>query len=488
MAVRPGEENVATLFGDVHYFYGPPEAKPPHHRFDKGSYVYLFENANDRRARIEIANNAGTEDQDAFDGFLDSTRIRYSYNQQCLVSIVVDGVPGAPIDPSQWHLPTYDPRNENKYHYKLHSLDIYFWTQNDALQFVNGVRRVLPPSQVEVADEPGPPPSHSHSYHQSHDVNPLVQKLENAAISDPAHSSPQPPPQGAIIPSFAPPPTEPSHPHPHQGAGTSPQAFAPIPYNPAAPAAPEQIKHREKTPPPPDEDGHDPLAAAVVRDSHPAVAAPPYTPGYGAPTPFSPSLPPPPPAGNTGFPGPPMQHHPGLASPGIVSPLASPGLQSPGFPPPHSQFGHLHRASTMPASPGAALQSPYGTHFPGSPGFAPTPQLPPQQTAHVHHTPTPPQAQAVQSPGLPPHAQAVQSPDLPPGGYAQFNYANPGGSGSGGSVDYGIHQQLYRPTEHEHAVKYKPKVEGQTSKLGQNAERLERGVTGMLKKFEKKFG
>jgi len=52
----------------VHYFYGPETQKPRHHRFDKESYVYLFENANERRARIEIANHPGTDDQDAFDG------------------------------------------------------------------------------------------------------------------------------------------------------------------------------------------------------------------------------------------------------------------------------------------------------------------------------------------------------------------------------------------------------------------------------------
>jgi hypothetical protein len=57
-----------TSFADIHYYYGPPTAKPPHHRFDKGSYVYLFENAAHRRARLEIANNAGTPDQDAFNG------------------------------------------------------------------------------------------------------------------------------------------------------------------------------------------------------------------------------------------------------------------------------------------------------------------------------------------------------------------------------------------------------------------------------------
>jgi len=55
-------------FADVHYFYDLPTAKPPHHRFNKESYVYLFENPAQRRARIEIANNAGTPDQDAFDG------------------------------------------------------------------------------------------------------------------------------------------------------------------------------------------------------------------------------------------------------------------------------------------------------------------------------------------------------------------------------------------------------------------------------------
>lgn len=57
-----------SSFGDVHYFYGPSTANPPHHRFDKGSYVYLFENANERRARVEVANQPGSDDQDAFDG------------------------------------------------------------------------------------------------------------------------------------------------------------------------------------------------------------------------------------------------------------------------------------------------------------------------------------------------------------------------------------------------------------------------------------
>ncbi|KAJ3508543.1 hypothetical protein NM208_g15807 [Fusarium decemcellulare] len=173
MAARPGEENVATLFGDVHYFYSPEDVKPRHHRFDQGSYVYLFENAGERRCRVEIANHPGSEDQDAFEGFLDQTHVRYSYKQHCKVTLTG---PQTTADQNEWHLPTYDPRNENKYHYKLHSLDIYFWTQQDALQFVNGVRRVVPPSLVEVLDEPGPPP-------QPAPMSSVVQQLENLCAS-----------------------------------------------------------------------------------------------------------------------------------------------------------------------------------------------------------------------------------------------------------------------------------------------------------------
>lgn len=68
----------ALSFGDIHYFYGPPTENPPHHRFDKGSYVYLFENANERRARVEVANRPGTEEQDAFDGCENSSLLQSS--------------------------------------------------------------------------------------------------------------------------------------------------------------------------------------------------------------------------------------------------------------------------------------------------------------------------------------------------------------------------------------------------------------------------
>jgi hypothetical protein len=80
---------------------------------------------------------------------------------------------------------------------------------------------------------------------------------------------------------------------------------------------------------------------------------------------------------------------------------------------------------------------------------------------------------------VPPPASA------PPGGYSTFSYSQ--AQAQAGAADYGIHQQIYRPTEGEAAVKIKPQGEPPTSKLGQNAVRLEKGVTGFLKKFEKKY-
>ncbi|KAL5095580.1 hypothetical protein Trisim1_000350 [Trichoderma cf. simile WF8] len=426
MAARPGEENVATLFGDVHYFYSPANVKPRHHRFDKGSYVYLFENASERRCRIEIANNPGTDDQDAFYGFLDQAHVRYSYKQHCAVSLTV----ADSVDQSEWHLPTYDPRNENKYHYKLHSLDVYFWTQQDALQFINGVRRVLPPAQVEVLDEPGPPP-------QPAGMSSVVQKLESAAISDPQYgngavssqstsqSSIGGPGDASAVSSETPSISLPPPPPPPQPAN-----FAPMAYNPAAPAAPEAIRHREKTPPP-DEDPLNPLAVAVAYD----YRGQPFTPGI------------------------PSQFAPGITSPGLAPPQF-------GAPPVHPG---IHRAATMPtqALPSPGLPGTYGAGFPASPGLPPPPASQPP----------------VANQGLP---GPPGPPGPPPGGYSNYSYSQSGYTP--GSVDYSIHQQAYRPTEAEASHGYKPPKQDGKGKFEENAGRIERGVTGMLKKFEKKFG
>ncbi|KAL2129259.1 hypothetical protein VTI74DRAFT_7996 [Chaetomium olivicolor] len=436
MAARPGEENVATLYGDIHYFYGPPTDNPPHHRFDKGSYVYLFEDPNQGRARLEIANHPGTDDQDAFDGYLDKIHLRYSYKQTCVVTLTVGEVEGT----DEWHLPTYDPHNQKKYHYKLHSLDIYFWTHQDALQFVNGIRRVLPPEQCEVLDEPGPPPRHST------EMSPVVQQLERAAISD--ANSVQATPAGVEAggPTF---PSSPASAVAAPGDPASPappQQFAPIAYNPAAPAAPEQVRHREKTPPP-DDGVPNPLHQTLAHD-----ATTPFSPGL-VPSglgPLSPGIPPPniqhPPGAPT-FPGPP-QHSvtsPGFAPQGFGSlgGQAAPVSQPP---PPHPG---LMRASTMPvhgvasplASPGLASPYSIGT-FPGHTQYTPA----------VANTPTPPAA------GV----------GVPPPGQPQNEYA--------------IHQRYYIPKE-----QYKPKQEVR-GRLEQGAGKLEKGVTGLLKRVEKRFG
>lgn len=378
-----------------------------------------------------------------------------------MVSLTVGDVDGH----EEWHLPTYDPRNENKYHYKLHSLDIYFWTQKDALDFVNGIRRVLPPNLVDVQDEPGPP-----HHQQTAEVSSVVQKLENAAISD--SIIPPPPPQinggNPAIPSFAPPPlsaVSAGHDSQDPSSTTSPASFLPMAYNPAAPAAPEQIRHREKTPPPEDEDLVNPLHVRLVQD-----ASTPFSPGLlsGMPSnmsPLSPGIPPPQfqaPPGAPSFPGP---------------PVGTPGIPPPGFGGiTHGQHPGLQRAATMPVRAGMispALQSPYSAQQPGSPAPAYTPGIPHSQSVPVAQQPTPP----ITSPGLPPP---------PPGGYSNYSYTTQQGGGHG-TNDYSIHQMAYRPTEGELATKYVPKKEVR-GRLEENAGRIEKGVTGMLKRFEKKFG
>ncbi|CAK7232937.1 hypothetical protein SCUCBS95973_008426 [Sporothrix curviconia] len=504
MATRPGEENVATLFGDIHYFYGPETDNPPHHRFNKGSYVYLFENAHEGRARIEIANHPGTEHQDAFDGFLDHTAVTYSYKHSCMVSLVV--IAALP-DQDEWHLPTYDPSNQNIYHYPLHAVDIYFWTHLDALKFVNGVRRVLPASQVDIRDEPAvpappppPPPQQKHypapaggpasgpatgASHGSNGANGsngghgaamshVVQKLEAVAINGGPGGSGSPPQRSGPVPaaelSFSGPPTtavNAGDPGQQQQAAPAPTPFA---YNPAAPAAPETIRPREKTPPPEDTPGQHPLHQRLYND-----AATPFSPGLVVPTglgPLSPGIPPPAmqsPPGAPSFPAPPAYSStpPTPAAPQHPSQLGQPQLQ----PQPQNaaaQHPGLVRASTMPVT----SPSPFNPAA-SFPAFSPPPTTatapPPSSSSAANSTATPALYQ--------PPAEA---------GFSSYNYGSKGATAAAGAPDFSIHHQLYRPT-HGEAVSHAPKKEPR-GKLEESAGRLEKGMTGMLKKFEKRFG
>lgn len=371
----------------------------------------------------------------------------------------------------EWHLPTYDPHNQNKYHYKLHSLDIYFWKPQDAIQFVNGIRRVLPPEQCEILDEPGPPPR------PTAEVSSVVQRLEQVAISESnsAQATTAGPQSTTTTTAAAPPVGAPSFPGPPAVAVTSaggstsapPQQFAPVAYNPAAPPPPEEIRPREKTPPP--EDGApNPLHQTLAYD-----ASTPFSPGL-APNafgpsdrgPISPGVPPPniqhPPGAPT-FPAPP-QHSvtsPGFAPQGFGSLGGQAAAISQSQPPVHPG---ISRAATMPAhgigtplaSPGLAspgLASPYHNTFPNqapyTPGLPPAPASPAPGVVGVPPPPPPP----------PPATTAGQVP-----------------------AEYAVHQQFYIPEN-----QYKPKQETR-GKLEENAAKLERGVTGMLKKIEKRFG
>ncbi|CAK7242079.1 MAG: hypothetical protein STHCBS139747_003556 [Sporothrix thermara] len=494
MATRPGEENVATLFGDIHYFYGPETDNPPHHRFNKGSYVYLFENAQEGRARIEIANRPGTEYQDAFDGFLECTAVTYSYKHSCMVSLVVIT---APPNQDEWHLPTYDPSNQNIYHYPLHAVDIYFWTHLDALKFVNGVRRVLPAHQVDIRDEPTmpapppPPPQQKHypvpgggpgsgpatgASNGSNSTNGVagglsnvVQRLEAVAISGGPGGSGSPPQRSGPVPaaelSFAGPPTiavnaeDAGHQQQKQQATPAPAPFA---YNPAAPAAPEIIRPREKTPPPEDVPGHNPLHQTLYND-----AATPFSPGLVVPTglgPLSPGVPPPAmqaPPGAPSFPAPPAYS----STPPTPAAPQHPGQPGPSQQQAAAQHPGLVRAATMPVAP----LSPFNPAA-SFPAFSPPPTTataPPSSTS----------------------SSATPTPFQPPteAGFSNYSYSSKGGSaGAAGTPDFSIHQQLYRPT-HGEATSHTPKKDPR-GRLEESAGRLEKGVTGMLKKFEKRFG
>ncbi|PVH97640.1 hypothetical protein DM02DRAFT_658135, partial [Periconia macrospinosa] len=252
MPPQQGEVSLLTLFADVHYYFSPPAYKSPHHRFDKSSYVYLYHNPIQRTGRIEVANHAGTPEQDAFAGLLDTVKVEQSYKHPCLFTVTVDAFrsqngsagPSPQQDMSQWHLPAPDPNNNGKYMYKLHTLDMYFWTPDDASLFLDSLRRVAQPHQLHITENPQLASTPLET--KNDPVNPLVAKLEKAAFS---HSSRSPSLSGA--PSFPGPPTAPP-PTSSPPAADASTNYAPMAYNPAAPAAPEPIAHREKTPPPPD--------------------------------------------------------------------------------------------------------------------------------------------------------------------------------------------------------------------------------------------
>ncbi|KAF1816861.1 hypothetical protein P152DRAFT_477948 [Eremomyces bilateralis CBS 781.70] len=481
MPLLQGEVSLLTLFADIHYYFNAPSSKPLQHRFDRSSYVYLYHDALQRRGRVEIANHAGTPDQDAFQGYFDTSHIEYSYKHPNLFTITVHGRPtpnGRPSlspqqDLSQWHLPTYDLRNENKYMYKIHTLDIYFWTTEDATLFLDSLKRVLQEHQLVLKDAPAP----IHPEHQD-TMSPVVQNLEKLAVTKPfqpsgdvsttqTHSSPMP---VTPVPAPAPAPAAtPVSPATTPAVDSATPNYTPMAYNPAAPAAPEPIAHREKTPPPPDAETGTGLVAAAITE-HGAGPAP-QPGGY----PQQPYIPGPPSAigvqrtntaGSFGTPTPPQPTPPTSLS-------FAPPPQQPVVDP------NAHLYASQPTSPPAQPQPPASQYANYTPAPAPAPPTPagyaPQQ---------PPQPF---SPGYIPQQQQPQQQPTAPG------YATQPGM---------VHQQLYRPTEADMAgdghsgyaqlaagqpAKPGPGQPAATGRLEQGFGRVEKGVGRFLKKLDKKM-
>jgi hypothetical protein len=355
---------------------------------------------------------------------LDMVKVEQTYKHPCLFTITVDafrsqhGTPASTPqqDMSEWHLPTPDPNNQGKYMYRIRTIDVYLWTPDDASMFLDSLRRILQPHQLQIVTNPqAVTPTSTLPEHKHDTMSPVIANLERAAIS---HSSRTP--SVSATPSF---PGPPSAPPPGRTPTASPLGdathYAPMAYNPAAPAAPEPIAHREKTPPPPDAADGTGLGAAVHGQ---------FQPQYNNPlqASFGPQ-----PTSGPYTPGPPG---PGHGFSGFTGPPQSP----PSFAPP------------PPSSPPSAPQSP--------------PQTLPGQRLSGH--------------------QSIASP--PPGGYSQFQY----GSTSPATPDAtSVHQQIYRPTEHEATiVGHDPVPTGEpNSNMGKRVSKVEKGVGRFLKKLDKSF-
>ena len=448
--------------------------------------------------------------------------IKQSHKHPTLCTITVDGFKADPKQSSRnqdyyWRLPNTDPRNEGKHLFRLHTLDLYFWKAEDANGFISCVSKILQKGQIEILDQPANPETFQEV------ASPVVQKLENLAVQDPAYqngrtrdsrtsSVAEIPASIASTPQGA---ARREVPHVEDTA-----AFKPMVYNPAAPPAPEPIKHREKTPPPPDSEQGTGLAAAAQKDHtqafspmpsplptqlHSSTSRPPY-----GQSPLS-----------QGFSGPPSQHTSPSPHPTFSPPPPVPGQRHSSIssiaPPPQvgrntaSLYGSTPSAISMPQSH-QSTTSPQPQQSFGPPPIDPDvqpygaePKLKRTATAEILGT------SYVSSEKLPlqhlqpqyadylgsrPQSQQpqAQQQQYPPGGYADYDYGQQPQrhhSQSSQSNEYDVHSQVYRPTEeeaHKHR-KHSDAGQGQQpGRLEQRAAKVDKGVNRLFKRLEKNFG
>ena len=456
---------------------------------------------------------------------LDSVLMRYSYKFPTLVTIIVDGTASSPggnspvtgRDPQEWRLPSTDPRDEGKFMYRLHTLDVYFWTLEDAKTFMDTAKRYLASHQLDILDGLESSPTHH--------VSSVVQQLENVAISDPAYRNGQTRdsqnnPQAAALPASPPQPIQ----SPGNAAKTTksatpglppsiekkatPESFQPLAYNPAAPPAPEPIAHREDTPPPLDAATGTGLAAAAAADHAPQYAnaaqhsytgVPPPPAAGAVPSPWG--APPPPsaqhnPSPYISPPPQPFQHQGSISSahssrqPSVASnytPQAA-NVSSSGFapppttaaaasPPPANSFAPPPLSQTMSnASPRASVSTP-PVASPGSQIYGAQPgSHPPVQHLQPQY----------------PDYLSQGRPAPPAGGYSPYSYDQDPGRAPVPGNPYDVHSQVYRPTEAEATSHHKHHRNSETSgqKPGRFEDRImgvEKGVNRFLKKLEKRL-
>ncbi|KIX06676.1 uncharacterized protein Z518_04652 [Rhinocladiella mackenziei CBS 650.93] len=534
----PGEETLATVYADLHTYFAAPSPRPFLHRFDKASYFYVYYNSTRHTSRIEVALHPGTPDQAAFNGFLDNVKIVHSHRFPTRLTLVVDGTsppnaspssarPGR--DPDEWRLASADPRDTGTTKYRIHTIDFYFWVQDDSKLIVDILKKLLPQHQLDM-DEIQEGPDH-------HDmVSPVVQNLENVAISDPAYQKDKshgPAPAAQSAPTGLSPPPPPPPPPPTttqtQTQATSPSPpsvtanvdgtssgktstpatnYTPLAYNPAAPAAPEPIAHREDTPPPPDAADGTGLAAAAMHDN--PYAHPAHQQSYGGAPGPQPS-----PYGHYGSPPPPSLGPQAAASsqPSFGPQAAVTGQPSFGPPatspaPPQAQTSPPTSVSTNFAPPPSTAGADTGRH-PSTAAQTYTTNAVQDPNAHILGQAAPVQTPATQfyssindQPHKPlqhvqPHypdylAAGHQAPaPPPPGGYSNYQYGQAQPQPAAAGSPYDVHHQVYRPTETEHHTHHHSKP-SRTSSNPQNkpsqAERLEKGVGKLFKKIEKKIG
>ena len=414
------------------------------------------------------------------------------------MTVTVDAL-GAAVQQSEhhWRLPSTDPRDEGKYLFRLHTLDIYFWTAEDARHFIANAQAFLPPQHFQV-DIPPTPVGHVNA------MSPVVQNLENVAIAGNQSRSAS---TTAQVGSVAPTPGS-----QQQTQHQDPTSFTPLAYNPAAPPAPEEIKHREKTPPPPEDGAETGPGGVAYHGQHPGYQQQ----AYAQPQP-SQHLPPPPPGApptsSTASPSHRASNASSYNPTSTVSPTPSSSAQQKYVP--HGVAPQTYQQAQNPNQP---LDSPTveilgGGYIGGN--RQPVGHLQPQYMDYLSSRPagaSPPPAQ--QQAGLQHNAshhshhhsqQATQSPQQGSPGYPSFQ---PPPTSPHGTGDWGLHQQVYVPGEGESAGfglkpgRSKPVrnsvasqgsvasggSDGRGGRLEQGAARLEKGVGRFLKKVEKKIG